>query len=76
MGDYKQAYNEEQFMYIFSFSVILNEVLYMQNSLNGEESIKFRIFWLIIEQHEKTFRSFLSILNRFELIKPKNRLKV
>jgi hypothetical protein len=38
----------------------------MENTLNGEKSIKFCISRLIIEQHEKNFRFSLSILDWFD----------
>jgi hypothetical protein len=38
--------------------------LCMENTLNGEKVIKLNISRLIIEQHEKNFRSSLSTLDR------------
>jgi hypothetical protein len=37
---------------------------YRENTLNGEKLLKLSISLLIIEQHEKNFRSSLSSLDR------------
>jgi hypothetical protein len=67
IGNYIMAEEEQyNFSIIFKKIFLSADMKILKNMLNDEKVEKLSISQLIIEQHEKNFRSSLSILDRFD----------